>query len=49
MMAMTLSGIYANLVGGVLLDSIGAHSVLLIGAVISIAGSIIVIMTTEKV
>lgn len=47
-MAMTGSGILANLIGGMLIDSIGVHNVLLIGVIISIVGAIIVIMSVEK-
>ena len=48
-MSMTLSGIFANLAGGILLDSAGVNTVLLISAVLSVIGSVIVVMTTEKV
>ncbi|UTY39066.1 MFS transporter [Allocoprobacillus halotolerans] len=47
-MAMTLSEIFANLIGGVLLDIVGVRSVLLIGVVIFVIGSIIVLITTKK-
>jgi PPP family 3-phenylpropionic acid transporter len=48
-MANVASGIVANLAGGFLLDMIGVHNVLLMGAVISIIGAVIVLMTVEKV
>lgn len=41
-MAYTGSGIIANFVGGVLIDNLGVHSVLLIGTIISVIGVIIV-------
>lgn len=46
--AITASGILANLVGGVLLDAVGVHNVLLIGFGVSIVGAIIVILFTEN-
>ncbi len=46
-MAITGSGILANLIGGFLLDSIGVHSVLMIGVGVSIIGAIVVIMTVK--
>jgi PPP family 3-phenylpropionic acid transporter len=48
-MANVASGIVANLAGGFLLDMIGVHNVLLMGAVISVIGAVIVLMTVEKV
>lgn len=48
-MAMTASGIVANLVGGFLLDGIGVHNVLLLGTIVSIVGAVIVILSVEKV
>lgn len=47
-MAMTASGIVANLAGGFLLDMIGVHNVLLVGAIVSIIGAVIVILSVEK-
>lgn len=47
-MAVTASGIIANLMGGVLLDTLGVHEVLLLGVVVSIVGAVIVIFSTEK-
>ncbi|MCD7839031.1 MAG: MFS transporter, partial [Erysipelotrichaceae bacterium] len=44
----TLAGIFANLVGGVLLDAIGVSQVLLIGVVLTVIGAVIVILTTEQ-
>lgn len=46
--AITASGILANLVGGILLDAVGVHRVLLIGLLISIVGAVIVILSTEN-
>lgn len=46
-MAITASGILANLMGGVLLDAVGVHQVLLIGAIISVIGAIIVSFSLE--
>ncbi len=47
--AMTLSGVFANFIGGILLDAIGVHEVLLVGVVLSVVGAIIVCLTAEKV
>ncbi|MFV0393075.1 MAG: MFS transporter [Coprobacillaceae bacterium] len=47
--AMTLSGVFASLLGGILLDVVGASNMLLIGAILSVIGSIIMFFTTEKV
>lgn len=41
--AVAASGILANLVGGILLDALGVHQVLLIGVVVSCLGALIVI------
>ncbi|MCD8027188.1 MAG: MFS transporter [Erysipelotrichaceae bacterium] len=46
--ANTLAGIFANLVGGVLLDAVGVSQVLLIGVILTVIGAIVVILTTEK-
>lgn len=46
-MAITGSGIIANLVGGILLDTIGVHDVLMIGVGVSILGALIVIFSTQ--
>ena len=48
-MAMTASGIVANLAGGFLLDGIGVHNVLLMGSVISVIGAVIVMLSVERV
>lgn len=48
-MAMTASGIVANLAGGFLLDGIGVHNVLLMGTVISVIGAVIVMLSVERV
>lgn len=47
--AMTLSGVFASLLGGILLDVVGAPNMLLMGAILSVIGSIIMFFTTEKV
>lgn len=47
-MAITASGIIANLMGGILLDAIGVQSVLLIGIGVSIVGAVIVIFSVEN-
>jgi predicted MFS family arabinose efflux permease len=47
--AMTASGIISSLVGGILFDSVGTSTTLLIGAIVSLLGTIIMIMTTQKV
>ena len=48
-MAQTASGIFANLVGGFLIDGIGVHNVLLLGTVVSIIGVVIVKISVENV
>lgn len=48
-MSMTLSGVFASFCGGILLDAIGVHQVLLVGAILSVIGGIIVCATTENV
>lgn len=47
--SMTVSGVFANLIGGVLLDVISVNQVLLVGVILSIFGAVIVILATEKV
>lgn len=44
----TASGIIANLAGGILLDTVGVHTVLFIGVVVSIVGLVISFMTIEE-
>lgn len=44
----TASGIIANLAGGILLDTIGVHDLLMIGVVVSVIGALIVFMSIEK-
>ena len=46
---MTLSGVFANFTGGIMLDALGVGHVLLAGVILSIVGAVIVILTTEKV
>lgn len=48
-MSMTLSGVFASFCGGILLDAIGVHKVLLVSAILSVVGAIIVCATTENV
>ncbi|MDO4941675.1 MAG: MFS transporter, partial [Lachnospiraceae bacterium] len=48
-MAMTIAGVFASLIGGVLIDMIGIHYALLVGAVVSFVGMIIVCLAVEKV
>ncbi|MDO4170839.1 MAG: MFS transporter [Lachnospiraceae bacterium] len=48
-MAMTIAGVFASLIGGVLIDMIGIHYALLVGAVVSFVGMMIVCLTVEKV
>lgn len=47
--AMTLSSVFASFLGGILLDSVGAHTMLLIGLVVSVIGTAIMIFSVEKV
>lgn len=47
--AMTVSGVFASFLGGFLLDSIGVSNVLLLGAILSVIGVIIVSLSVEKV
>lgn len=48
-MAMTIAGVFASLIGGMLIDSIGVHLVLMIGAIVSAIGAVIVCLTVENV
>lgn len=45
----TLSGVFASLLGGILLDSIGVHTSLLVGAILSFVGLAIGFMSVEHV
>ncbi|MEG0453185.1 MAG: MFS transporter [Coprobacillus sp.] len=47
--AMTLSSVFASLAGGVLLDSLGVTTVLLIGAIVSVLGTILAFTSIEDV
>jgi PPP family 3-phenylpropionic acid transporter len=47
-MGMTAGGIFANLAGGMLLDTIGVSSVLLLGSILSVIGVIVVMFSVEK-
>lgn len=46
--AIAASGILANLVGGILLDTLGVHQVLLIGVIVSFIGALIVIVAMRE-
>ena len=46
---MTLAGVFASLAGGILLDMIGVHESLLLGAIVSVVGVILGFLTLEKV
>ena len=48
-MAMTIAGVFASLIGGMLIDSIGVHLVLMVGAIVSTIGAVIVCLTVENV
>lgn len=47
--SMTMSGVFANIIGGILLDAVGVSEVLLIGVILSLIGAVIVLFTVEKV
>ena len=47
--SMTLSGVFANFVGGIMLDALGVGHVLLVGVILSVIGGVIVFMTAENV
>lgn len=47
--SMTMSGVFANIIGGILLDAVGVSEVLLIGVILSFIGAVIVFFTVEKV
>ena len=47
--AMTLAGVFASLAGGVLLDALGVSKVLMIGAIISVLGTICMFVSVEDV
>lgn len=46
--AVAASGIIANLIGGILLDTLGVHQVLLVGVGLSILGAVIVILSLNN-
>ncbi|MDD8049674.1 MAG: MFS transporter [Thomasclavelia sp.] len=48
-LAMTLAGVIASFVGGVMLDALGVHEVLLISVVVSIVGTILGALSIEPV
>lgn len=47
--AMTLAGVFASLAGGVLLDAFGVSKVLLIGAIVSVFGTICMFVSLKTV
>lgn len=47
--SMTLSGVFASFIGGIMLDSLGVGHVLLVGVILSVIGAIIILLTTENV
>ena len=47
--AMTLASVFASLAGGVLLDALGVSKVLMIGAIISVLGTICMFISVEDV
>ena len=47
--AMTLASVFASLAGGVLLDALGVSKVLMIGAAVSIIGTVFMFMSVEDV
>lgn len=47
--SMTVAGVFGNLIGGILLDQVGVGQVLLISAILSLVGALIVTMSVEKV
>lgn len=47
--SMTVAGVFGNLIGGILLDQVGVGQVLLISAILSLIGALIVTMSVEKV
>lgn len=47
--AITVSGVFASLSGGILIDTLGVSPMLLIGSIVSIIGTILILFTTEEV
>lgn len=47
--SMTVSGVLASFFGGILLDAIGVYKTLLLGLILSVAGTIIMIITVQNV
>lgn len=47
--SMTVSGVLASFLGGILLDNMGVYETLLLGLVLSAIGTIVMIMTVENV
>ena len=47
--SMTVSGVLASFLGGILLDNMGVYETLLLGLVLSAVGTIVMIMTVENV
>lgn len=46
--AITVSGVFASLSGGILIDTLGVSSMLLIGAIVSVIGTILIFFTIEE-
>lgn len=47
--AITLSSVFASFLGGIMLDSVGANTMLLIGMIVSVVGTLILFFSIEKV
>lgn len=47
--SMTVSGVLASFLGGILLDSMGVYETLFLGLVLSVVGTIVMIVTVENV
>lgn len=47
--SMTISGIIASFLGGIMIDSIGVKQALFVGMIISVIGTVIMLFTTQKV
>lgn len=47
--SMTVSGILASLLGGIMLDSIGVYETLFLGLILSVLGTVIMIFTVQNV
>lgn len=47
--SMTVSGVLASLLGGIMLDNIGVYETLFLGLILSVLGTVIMIITVENV